>query len=1287
MRLGRDSFSRRWLLLTAAGGFAVTAFGNPVGTDKVEFFEKEIRPALVANCYECHSGEKAKAGLRLDFRGGWTSGGESGPAIVPGDPKASLFLQAIRHEHPDLAMPKGSDPLPVEMVEHFERWIAEGAIDPRIEPPSAVDAAEEAWKAKLRERSRWWSLQMPKRTEPPVVDDLEWAEEPVDRFVRSKLDDAGLEPAEPAEAEVLLRRLSFVLTGLPPDPEKVAVFPEAFRDNPDKATSELVDELLSSPQFGERFARHWMDVVRYTDTHGYEWDLAAKGSWEYRDYLVRAFNNDVGFDQLVREHLAGDLLAEPRIDKSAGTNESLIGPMFYHFGERRHGNSLMFNGIHHDMVDSQIDAFSKAFLGMTVACARCHDHKLDAISQKDYYALAGMFMTPRWTPRIIDEPGVHGEQIGVLKELREEIRDEVTSLWKKEVERGNVTAAALYDHARDKPKTLDAITRPVAELLNTLSWAKAENFFAESSDPTTSLTLEGDGRTILASGELPQTDSYTIRFTTPPGEEVSLLRLDALTHATLGSSGPGRTVHGNFVLSSIRVEVTPAGTTESVEVPIVSAEADYEQPNYPVASALEDSSKGWGVGLGGNVDRHAVFHFAKRQGLPEGGKWKVTLDFDLGGGHILGRFRVRPGRESADGSLEDDKVLATWSRLAEEWRGEQERRRAHNEAFTVLTDFSEPGFPEGWSTEGEGIQQGYVPDPTLLVALEGDSAFSGLLRRGYHTHALSPKLPGAVRAPHPDKLPRNKTRVQITGGEWAGRSAVPQNAFLNEGPLFFDPAAGPLWQPVDIRDSMNNGVTRVLTDFVTASLHPNFPPRTGVAKMGTKVLPNEDDGYDKASWFGITGIVADDEGKAPLEPLDVFRPLFDGPKPQSAQEVRERLDAWLHGPIERFADRTASDSDAGILEMLLDAGLLSNRKNATDILAQAVERYREVEATIGFPRSVNSMDENDVVPVDYRLNVRGDVYEDGPEVARGFLEVFDGLHRIDPREGSGRLELAEHLSSGNNPQVARVYVNRVWQWIFGTGLVDTPNDFGKLGGRPSHPELLDWLALQFIEENWSTRKLVRRLVTSRSFRQSGEVSEMASVKDPSNRLLHHYPTRRLEAEAIRDSLLAVSGRLDPTLGGQPIRPHRSVEDDKKRLFSGPLDGDGRRSLYLQMSIMQPPAFLVGFNLPDLKLPNGRRDVTNVPAQALVLLNDPFVIAMADHWAERLVADGSANPEERIGSMFLEAFGRSAEEEEIGLLTETLVDFSTGPEDIMNDRVAWSEISHTLFNAKEFLYYR
>jgi hypothetical protein len=415
----------------SAFGLALLLWLSPArshGQDNLEFFETKIRPILVEHCYECHSSGATdiQGGLELDYRDGLRTGGDSGPAIVPGEPEASLLLEALRHESFEMP-PTGR--LPDAVIADFERWIRLGAEDPRDTPPSPEQAAEAAWKVKLAQRSQWWSLQTPRDSELPSVSNMAWAREPVDRFILAKLESAGLSPAPPATAEILLRRLAFVLTGLPPRPDQVIAFREAFRQDPDAAVEVAVDQLLASPHYGERFARHWMDVVRYTDTYGYEWDNPAKGSWEYRDYLIRAFNADIGFDQLIREQIAGDLLPDPRVDPDHGVTENLIGPMFYHMGEHRHGTSLDFNGIHQEMIDNKIDAFSKAFLGMTVACARCHDHKLDAISQADYYALAGVFMTPRWTARAIDAPESRASLVAELRRLRDEIRAELAQAW------------------------------------------------------------------------------------------------------------------------------------------------------------------------------------------------------------------------------------------------------------------------------------------------------------------------------------------------------------------------------------------------------------------------------------------------------------------------------------------------------------------------------------------------------------------------------------------------------------------------------------------------------------------------------------------------------------------------------------------------------------------------------------------------------------------------------------------------------------------------------------------
>ena len=1116
------------------------ASGDEDVYDSQEFFEAKIRPVLVQHCYECHSvgSSTIQGGLQVDFRDGLLKGGDSGPGIVPKSPDKSLILEALRYE--SLQMPPGGK-LPPEVVRDFQRWIESGAFDPRDTPPSATTVSEEMWKANLAQRRLWWSLQPPMLTQPPPTEDPTWMNEPIDRFIRATTKRVGLSHAPPATPDVLLRRLSFVLTGLPPSHQDIIDFQKRWQENPDSAYTEVIERLLESPHFGERFARHWMDVMHYTDTYGYEWDIAAKGSSEYRDYLIRAFNTDVGFDQLIREQIAGDLLPEPRMNEPDGINESLIGPMFFHFGERRHGSSIDFAGVHQEMVDSQIDAFSKSFLAMTVACARCHDHKLDAISQRDYYALASVFMTPRWTSRSIDSPSRYETQISKLRQIRSEIHSKLGQVWQKQL---NDSPLDLFDLAQKSKgdSSFDSLGYPLAFVFREMQSSPISELHAQAEQSATKLVLEEDGMTILATGD----------------------------------AAPSR-------------------------------------PNEPM-------------------------------------------------------------------------IVERWGQLQSQWQQENERRRAHNAPFTVLADFSSHRFPDGWIVEGAGIENGWVSEATPRIALDGGKILSNVLPRGLHSHALSPKLPGAVRLPEPERFPRTHVSVLAAGGSWAGYRQIPQNAFLNEGPVFFDPASSPAW--ITLAPSpLKHGVTRVLSEFSTPDLNANFPPRTGVARMGATTLPNEDNGFDKNGWFSVTRVVAHDSPGHPLEELDTFADLFDHQQQISIDSISNQFFEWMKGAVGRWSANASVPGDAKLIAWLIEQGVLGNDIAIDPELAKLVHQYREVEAEIGFARSVNSMDERSVQPIDYRLNIRGDVHNEGSAVQRDFLEVFKGQHRVEGSNGSGRLELAHYLSSPENPQTARVYVNRVWQWIFGMGLVETPSDFGKLGGRPSHPELLDWLAVQFMQEGWSTKRLVRRLVLSETFRQSGQVSPKGKEVDPGNRLLHHYPTRRLEAEAIRDSLLAASGRLDRTLYGRPIRPHRSAVDSQKRLFSGPSDGHGRRSIYLEMSVMQPPEFLVGFNLPDLKIPTGRRDVTNVPAQALLLMNSQFVNEMSQHWGSRLIGDLSAHPEERIANMFLSAFGRQPSQAELSRWSAAALEFSDGKEPLMKDHQVWSQLAHAMFNAKEFLYYR
>lgn len=1068
-----------------------------VTPEKLEFFEAKIRPLLIAHCIDCHGPEQQEGGLRLDSRAAWQRGGKTGVVIVPGKADDSLLIRAVQYLDKDLHMPP-DHPMSAADVASLHHWIATGAIDPR-EPaqplPPVTAQTVDPWEEEFQSRLDWWSLKPLALTEPPEIADAAWSKNPVDRFLGQALQNAGIQPNEPADAATLLRRMSFVLTGLPPAPELHAEMMVRWKQDPDAATEWLADTLLASPHFGEHFARHWMDAVRYTDTYGYEWDNPAKGSWEYRDYLIRAFNSDISYDTLVREQLAGDLLPTPRINEADQLNESRIGPMFYHLGEHRHGSSLAFNGIHQEMVNNKIDAFSRVFLATSVACARCHNHKLEAISQKDYYSLGAVFITPRWSSRPIDSESRYSEGLKQLDEGRSKIRQRLTKNWE---------------------------------------------------------TLQ-----ISSSQWLPLVESLP----QPPA---------------------------------------------------------MEDPRWPLWMASQ-----------------------KTVAAPE--QWKTML---------------------------------------QKMQTETASRVESNRAFQTLTDFSTDQLPSGWVMEGAGFESGRVGNGTPLISLEGDNAVSRFLMQGLHSNALSSRLPGVLRMPPQQSVPGKFVSVLLAGDEYSGTLVLDENTFQNETVAFLKQTE-PAWRTY-ADATLINGVTRVTIDFATSLLNPNFPPRTGLAAG----LPNNDLGYDKRSWLSILKIVSHENGGTPQSELPHLKGLLEQSSavPQTGSELQAMMNQWLTEVVVRWTRNECRTGDVEVLNWLLSNGLLTCRLADDPELKLLVEDYRHIEASLPFPRAVNSMDEREVTKAGLYFNIRGNVDAPGELMQPAFLRMFEGRNQVAQSAGSGRLELAESLLSPDHPLTSRVYANRLWLWVFGNGIVLTPDDFGHLGDRPSHPELLDWLARELMREGWSTKKMIRKLVTSQAFRQAGHPNDDAQQRDPANRLLHHFATRRLEGESIRDALLSVSGRLDKQLYGRPINPPRLVEDGSKRLYSGPADGNGRRSVYLTMSIMDPPKFLTTFDLPDLKLPSGRRNITNVPAQALLMMNDPFVHQMADAWAARLVSESDADVASRMARMFLHAFGRTPSDEELRHWCDFAAQLQTGNAPL-TDQPLWQGVAHTMFNSPEFIYVR
>ena len=614
---------------------------------------------------------------------------------------------------------------------------------------------------------------------------------------------------------------------------------------------------------------------------------------------------------------------------------------------------------------------------------------------------------------------------------------------------------------------------------------------------------------------------------------------------------------------------------------------------------------------------------------------------------------------------------SAYEAAAGRWAQERDARRARNrEDFEPLADFRGDA-PAGWSIDGLGLADGSSPSGAFAVASSGAEALRGVYPAGLYTHTLSARLNGAVRSP---LLPSGKKISYLAlAGMLAARRTIIDNCAIGEDYAFLD-AARPEWVTVELE---SEGLP-VFTELVTRWDNPRLPDRPGRVKEPQLDLLDSPESY-----FGVVRAVLHDGDDVPTDELDHLASLLEGEAPASWEDLAERYRRIAAAAVERWSDERATDQDVRWLAWLLERELLPNRADASERLAGLIGRYRELELELPEPRVVDGLE--DAGPGrDFPVLLSGSADSPGEPAPRRFLSRLYGERPLT-HEGSGRRELAELLASSENPLTGRVMVNRIWSRLFGRGIVASVDNFGTLGDNPSHPELLDFLALRFVDDGWSIKRLIRLLVTSEAFRQSGAVDPAAADLDPQNVLLHHFPRRRLSAEEIRDTLLAVAGELRPDMYGESVDPYRKQPKDYRRLFAGSLLGDGRRSLYLKVTRMEGPAFLETFDFPLPASTRGARDSTTVPAQSLALLNDPFVLEIAERCAERILDAGESSRDERLDALFRATLSRAPTPEETSRFS-ALADRFTALHEAPADSIAvWRDLAHTLLNAKELIY--
>ncbi len=1163
-------------LVAAATGLIAATLAH--ASDPPVDFNREIRPVLAHRCLLCHGFDHStrKAGLRLDLREEATAPRSDGkPAIVPGDRNASALWGKITRTDGDRMPPVEREALTPGEIDLLGRWIDAGA--PYAQP---------------------WAWQPVRDPVPPAVADEHWPRAPLDRFILARLEREKLHPAPESSRTEWLRRVTFDLTGLPPAPEQLS----AFRaDDTPGAYERVVDRLLSSSHYGERWGRHWLDLVRYAETHGHEFDYPIEGAWEYRDYVVRAWNADVPFDAFVREHIAGDLIDPPRVHPERGTNESILGTGFWYLSQGTHG-PVDVRQDQADRTDNQIDVLAKTFLGITVSCARCHDHKFDPILTADYYALAGFLRSSRRAIVHLDPNGeiaagvarIEGAQARLAPVLASRVEVARHRPWAEAARVG----VALIAETRGKNEEL---RRPEIVLFD---------FEGGTWDPW---TVEGDafGPSPLRSGDFVLEQGIGVH-----GEGV------ANSHdRRLGTDGG----------ASDRRTGTLTSPEFTIELPrLLFAIGGGDHPKETCVNLQVDGEPVRTITGGNSTQMHEV-----EWDLADlvGSRARLQLiDTHTGGwGHIAAdHFRLvdaeasqipgddtiaRVGREVSLTAAEFRPLLEALSRFHSRPIESDLPRRER----LVFADFESPDAFSGWFPEGVAFGSGPVARGAILAVPEGlravDAGSADSARFGRRAQ-------GTLRSPS-FIIEHDYIQVRARGVGTQIRVIIDDYYLDTANALLFE--------------AMSQTVDQERWHYRRHDV--------GRYRGHRAYLEWNDDGDGYLAvdevWFSDVP-----DGPGGLE----FEPVLDEQDPEE----------WLADPFR--------------LRWLLEEGV-----PILGFFGEDATEFEQIRAAAQeMPNPVRALALVEGTPADEHVFIRGGHRTLGEVAPRRLVStLLPDQARIE--RGSGRMKLADRILDLRTPLPHRVMVNRVWQHLLGRGIVETPDDFGALGRVPTHPDLLDHLAM-LLRRDPSLKQLIRGIVLSATYRQSARSDDPCAAEiDPENRLLHRRPPRRLDAEEVRDAVLAVSGRLDRTIGGPPVEVHLTdfLTGRGRPGQSGPRDGAGRRSIYTAVRRNFLPQFLLAFDASIPFSTVGRRSVSNVPAQGLARMNDPFVHEQAMLWADRILAANLPDHAARVDRMVLEAYGRPAATEERALLLEFL---GTEP-----DRESWKDLAHALFASQEFIF--
>lgn len=1021
----------------------------------------------------------------------------------------------------------------------------------------------ERWISSGAKYTQHWAFVPPKRSLLNQPDG-----NPIDVIARRQQSRMGLPHAPQASKLDLLRRLSLDLTGLPPTSTTIASF---LADNKPGAYERQVDAFLASPHYGERWARKWMDLARYADTNGYEKDRP-RTIWPWRDYVINAFNTDKSFQAFTIEQLAGDMLPN-------ATDEQRIATGFHRNTMLNEEGGIDPNEYRFLSVVDRLATTGTTWLGLTIACAQCHTHKFDPITHTDYYRMFAYLNNA-------DEPDI----------------PVYTAKQKQDI------AASQHQAKAIRAKLLSHWT-PVQPMVT----GQADVLSASAINAAMSIASDG---VIKAGGPSPLTDTYTVSLKVPTS--TNGLRLTALADA---DSGPGRTSHGNFVVTGVDVDVN--GT----KVGIRTATATAQQDGFPASAAIDsDTKSGWAIHDPKRDWRHdQSLDLSFKQSINPGSIVRVTIRQDFGGNHTLARFKVVPlvKQHIPQSNADPEAVLAKWT---------TDQRKVILPYTKMLPDSALTNLPT-LKHVGDGI-----------ILAGGDQSKSDTYTLTYNVEG---KSIGALRL---ETLADNRFPQ---GGP--GRTAY-------EGPLG-DFALTELTVEIDGKPVQ-------------------FAKQAHAVPGGTAPL-NAIDGDLLTSWSPGGNIGRNNTAWLPLQNKISGKKLT----------IRMLCEKYYAAGIGKF--RWSSSTETALPSSMLEADVqdaiaVGETNDAVRYafastrpeLADAVSEISLLEKAPQAPMSLVMQERQ---PSDARtttLHHRGEFLQPREKVSPALPTIL--LTSYSSARPKNRLEFAQWLVSSSNPLTARVYVNRQWQAFFGRGIVKTLDDFGTQGDLPTNQELLDYLALRFMDDGWSTKKLHRLIVTSDIYKQAATVPSKLRAADPENIHLTRGPRVRLDAEQIRDSVLSASGQLSRKLGGPSVFPPQpagvTTEGSYGALQWNVSTGEDRyrRGLYTFAKRTAPFAMATTFDAPSGEACVARRESSTTPLQALTLLNDITILEAARSLGNQLAA---LPPSKRIESMFMRTLCRPAKQSEaiaISLIEEESIAAGVSPS------ATWAMLARALMNTDEMV---